>query len=169
MEFLPTADYWPEWTSLAYFIYGCLLFVLLLWLAYVLTKKDYFTKKSILQRTPPEIIPIAAFFGLLLIAIPVVVINLIAVGEKEDVAATNLKSNIMQKYDVKNVEYDFSPYQTLPTYTGEQRVVVETKDGKRVIFNLKQSEDTNEPTLRDLPVESGQTITETITVEDIQK
>lgn len=168
MEFSPTANYSPEWEALAYFTYGCLLFVLVLWIIHVCTKKDY-RGKSITPSPPIEVVPFLAFLGLVAAAIPVAVIFGIAGGEKNDVASANLKQNIMQKYDVQDVDYTFSPYQTNPRATYEQRVLIETKEGKRVIFMLEQNQDTSEPTLLDVPIEAGQNITETISVKDIQK
>lgn len=78
-----------------------------------------------------------------------------------------IERNLQQKYDIASVIDTDPRYNTkYPEYSGEQLILVETKDGDKTAFFLTNDNETSEPTLHELVDNEGK---EAVRLEDISK
>lgn len=81
----------------------------------------------------------------------------------------NLEGNIKQKYEIESIDLTSDAYEVSPLSPDSQIVKVELLDGTDALFVLTQNTDTWEPTLDNLPTNSGEPGTADISVQDITK
>lgn len=79
-------------------------------------------------------------------------------------------ANIMQKYDVKSVEWESS--NTTANPMGEVRdgkLLVSDKTDQQYIFQYSINKDSSEPTLKDMPIQGGANIDKAKTANSLLK
>lgn len=105
--------------------------------------------------------------GLGLIAMVIfVVLSNVSSNVNKDFAT----ANIMQKYDVKSVEWD--SIKTTANPLGEIKegeILLTANNDERYVFQYKVDEKTSEPTLLDMPIQGGNTVDKEKSAEALLK
>lgn len=81
----------------------------------------------------------------------------------------NLEVNIKQKYDIASIDLNSHVYDIHPFSSDDQVIKVELMDGTDALFILSQNLETWEPTLDNMPANSGEPGTANISVQEITK
>lgn len=83
--------------------------------------------------------------------------------------------NIMQKYDVKKVDWNSSQTTSSPTlHSGssskpKNEIVVEANNGKTYLFTYNLNKETSEPTLGNMPIPAGVNQNDALNADDLLK
>ena len=83
--------------------------------------------------------------------------------------------NIMQKYDVKKVDWSSSQTTASPTLRSgssskpKNEIVVEANNGKTYLFTYNINKETSEPTLGNMPIPAGSNQNDALNAEDLLK
>ena len=83
--------------------------------------------------------------------------------------------NIMQKYDVKKVDWNSSQTTASPTLRAgsssklKNEIVVEANNGKTYLFTYNLNKDTSEPTLGNMPIPAGSNQNDALNADDLLK
>lgn len=78
--------------------------------------------------------------------------------------------SLMEKYDLKSVDWDDSRTRTNEVSdSGDRNIVVTSQNNQRYIFNYMMDHKTSEPTLLNMPIEGGKTPDRATTAEALLK
>lgn len=131
----------------------------------------------LMKKDTIAMVNVAFGFGIIFGLISIFVTGGITMNHNHDASIHNKKiatDNIMQKYDVKDVDWDSPQTKAISNLgaNGDERsreLVVETKDGKKYIFLYSVKKDSSEPTLDDMAVPSGGTNNESVSAKSLLK
>lgn len=112
-----------------------------------------------------------------LIAISFGLVTLIMNHSNNILAENQVKAtqNIMQKYDVKKVDWNSSQTTANPTLRSgssskpKNEIVVEANNGKAYLLTYNLNKETSEPTLGNMPISAGTSQNDMLNADDLLK
>lgn len=141
-------------------------FPLLLWAA-----KAVFFKKELTDSVENTLLGVG-LFGAISAAIIAGAISSMLGHNAETANKFHATQNIMQKYDVADVQWDSKQTNTSPTSDAKaagNEIVVTASNRKSYVFIYELNTKTSEPTLKDMPIAGGAADTNNLSADDLLK
>lgn len=112
-----------------------------------------------------------------LVAISFGLVSLIMNHSNNVLAENQVKAtqNLMQKYDIKKVDWNSSQTTANPTLRSgssskpKNEIVVEANNGKSYLFTYNINKETSEPTLGNMPIPAGSNQNDALNADDLLK
>ena len=103
----------------------------------------------------------------------VIVATIVLTVTRINIADENIKTatqNITAKYELKEVHWKAAETSAHPTDVQEEgSLLVETSNGQQYIFKYSVDEETSEPTLKNMPIQGGDSPDKSTTAEALLK
>lgn len=144
-----------------------IVFPLLLWAV----KAVVFKKKEMSDKVYDTWLGVG-FLGIVAAAIVAAAISSMLGHNAEASNKFYAAQNIMQKYDVKDVQWDSKQTRTSPIALERDagnEIVLTANNGKSYVFIYELNTSTSEPTLKDMPIAGGSPTSNNLSADDLLK